>query len=529
MTGSFTPRFRETYEVHLRRAGKWTVERMGLSRRDARDLGETAYRSSEIDGYRIVRCRESAATGTITDDVLVEKTREPRHHEAVVGAVTDAPHCEIVDDLFELPARHCLHRLFGQWLAAHEVCVVECLLNPRLMENLLDRGSIVKTAAHRVAGLQTDGPKAELVRRDALLRLIDDARALAATALARASTPAEPSLGAIVERASADLAGGGRHLALARLTGLLSHRQGRLAKVATIVELVTSTTRADTPRDFADLADLVLSDLLLDEETVRELAGPGLQLADQLQWIAAVVAEPLIPGPAVPGDARPVSPHDFGNQLADRMAAERFPLCRQALLLSLDGLLRGHVPLRDGVAARERTAIVRLVATLSDGEIFTGGPRLAARLTDRFADFETAGGSEGFVEAMESLTLDLPGVHNQVVYLTALLAGATVPRVIRGVLGTLDQCIRMLDGLDRLVASGLDTTEFVARIDAQCQLLELSPLGDKSRSAWTGALISALEAGLGARQDAGSGGPSRDPSSLIKTKRVAEVVDRVFS
>ena len=109
-------RFTETYEVHLRRRGTWTVERVGLTAPEARELGESEFRRAGVDGLRVVRCRSSKVTGSVTEDLMLERVRTPPPPDAVIGTVDEAPVCRTIDDLLRSGSRLTVHRLFQGWL-----------------------------------------------------------------------------------------------------------------------------------------------------------------------------------------------------------------------------------------------------------------------------------------------------------------------------------------------------------------------------------------------------------------------------
>src|SRR3546814_17198877 len=90
-------RFTDTFEVHLCRRGVWTVQRVGLTAPLARELGESEFRRSSVDGLRIVPLRSSRVTGAVTQDLMVQSHRPappaapaiPTTHEVPPGALAD--------------------------------------------------------------------------------------------------------------------------------------------------------------------------------------------------------------------------------------------------------------------------------------------------------------------------------------------------------------------------------------------------------------------------------------------------------
>src|SRR3546814_7230512 len=131
-------RFTDTFEVHLCRRGVWTVERVGLTAPLARELGESEFRRSSVDGLRIVRIRSSRVTGAVTEDLMVERLRSAPPADAVVGTIDEVPPCAVVEDLLRPAARLTLHRLFQGWLRSPEGGGTTCLVSLRLSRRARD-------------------------------------------------------------------------------------------------------------------------------------------------------------------------------------------------------------------------------------------------------------------------------------------------------------------------------------------------------------------------------------------------------
>jgi hypothetical protein len=185
------------------------------------------------------------------------------------------------------------------------------------------------------------------------------------------------------------------------------------------------------------------------------------------------------------------------------IGADRLPRTRQALLWSLDALLRETKPLRDETPGGEKSAILLLTRHLASADVFGGGPRLASRLTRRFSEFEDRGGTSGFLEAAETLTIDLGDVRRQVRYLVALVSGSTIGRAKVGLMRALDNAIRLYGGPEKLVASDLPTHAIIREIDAMCALLESAEIGPKSRNIWNQQLVACLSTRLDKDNDSG--------------------------
>ena len=476
-------KFSDTHEVHLRRDGKWTIEHVGLSRREARDLSEEGFRQSGVDGLRIILSRESVLTGNVSEEVIAEKTRKLPPAEVIVGVIADAPYCDSIEHLFELPARYCLHRLFSGWLAAHEVGVTECLLSPKLMERLLDRGSLVQTAAQRVAGLQTPEGIDSEKRRDQLLSFIDQLRELTIIDASRNKSAASGAVETVAERVTRALETNNFIRAITQITETLSDQPNRLAKVQLLGEIIGDSE----DQEVRNIVDLVLSDFMMDQSVVLELAGTRPFAIEALNWIAQAAQGVLIIDPE--DDS---STHAFITPIVKSIQANLLPRCRQGMLFALEDLLKNETPLHDTTPGQEKAALLALTRCLAATQDFAGGSNLAARLTHRFATFEVSGGSTGFLEAADSLTLDLNDIHCQTRYLFALASGTTVGRIKQGLMGIIDQTLRLYGGLHQLAKTMKSPVDLVRELDGICLHLEAMELGPRTRDAWIGEITNCL-------------------------------------
>jgi hypothetical protein len=473
---STTPKYRESHEIHLRRAGKWTIDYMGLKPMQAGELAQTAFREPSVDGLRIIRSRESTITGAVIEETLLEKSRTAQPAEAVVGAIEDAPYCQKGEDLFRAQARLTLHRLFHGWLGVHEVGVTECLLSTKLIERLMDRGSLIQSATFHVAQLQIPEAGDPTRRREQLLAFMDDLKAL------NESTERISKRGHVPDAEDASQARLSPFVTLWRIGEDLLGLQNRLSKIERLGQKLEAVEDAAT----LDAIDHFLSDYLMDEDLVLEIAGPHSSVIEPLHWIVEAAM-----GGKIGGGAKP-SPHDFMTPIIQALHADRLPRTRQALLWSLDGLLRGTTPLKDESPGAEKAALLLLTKYLSSAGLFGGGPRLAARLTQRFAEFEDKGGTAGFLEAAETLAIDLSDPRRQIRYLSALISGSTIGRSKAGLMRILDGCIRLYGGPEKLASSSMPTHVIIQEYDSLCALLESMEIGPKSREAWTGSLVACL-------------------------------------
>lgn len=487
-----TTRFDETFEVHLRRQGVWTVERTGMSAPQARELGESEFRRAGVDGLRVVRSRSSRITGAVTEDLMVERLRTAPAPEEVVGVLDEAPVCRTLDDLLRPGPRLAMHRLFQGWLRAHEAGVTECMVSEKLLRRLVDSSGLLRSALHHAGALQTAEGEDPAAARDRLSGL---AEALQARARQLEDWVVENVRGD-PERLHRAAAHSGDDpdpwRGCAALVAFLSGRPTRLAKVEALIGLAGHSGQPET----LNRIDMVLADYLMDPDIALELAGQHAFLSDRLQWIAATAIGSRAKAPRRTSTE---AAHGFAEPLPDLIAAGMLPRSGWALLQALDAALRREAPLNDGSQAREQRAILDLVQRLGAGAGFAGGPRLAGRLARRFAMEPAADGRDSLVEAVDTMVLAIQDIPVQVRFLLALLGGSNPPKTEAGLLAVMHRVFTLYGSLNRLARRAPSARSAIAEFDALCMLIEHAHVDPKVRAAWTGAVLTCLDEAVGKR------------------------------
>jgi hypothetical protein len=471
-----TRRYQETYDVYVERDGIWTIEFMGEGMGEARRVADSLMQQPRVTGMRLIRSRTSEISGTVTEDILVERAKNAAPKEPTVGAVQDAPECNQISDILRPRARHCIHLLFREWIEAHDVGVLECVMTPRLFDQLLDRGSLVEKAVHRIAALQTVPGEDTKPRVDALVALIDDVRRAGRRHQAKASE----ALFVLNHLEESE----GLGAADAAIAAFIVGRGTRFAKMMRLIALLG---QVESPAGLA-VVDRWLSDYMMDHTVSGELAGGQSFAIDRLDWIARMAT----------GGVETDDP-ELGR-LSNLIRTGVLGETRDAMILSLDHALRQDARLADGTPPAERSAILRLIRRCTESfPEFLGGPRLAARLTDRFGSLGTKGGSSGFAEAMETITVDLDTCPQQISYLTTLLAGSKVGAVRRRLLQQIDNALRLYGGLEHHLAAQATGDDVATAAEALADQLDHLELGPKSRATWSGAIRTAAAAEIARR------------------------------
>jgi len=504
-------RYTEAFEVHLRRAGAWTVDHVGLSASEARALGAAGFRRAGVDGMRILRCRTSKVTGSVTEDLVVERVRVPPPPDTVVGSIDEAPTCTTVDDLLRPATRLVLHRLFQGWLRSQELGVTECLLSPNHLHLLLDNTTLAQSAIHQVSALQSAEGDDPAVWRRRMHALADDARGrshdVASWVLERFHDDPEALRLAIEQPgAESDL-----WRSCGSVRAFLSPRPTRLAKAEALIDLLQDHEEPQT----LNLLDTFLADYVVDDGIALEMAGSSRFLGERLAWLTAVATG----RPARAPRSGPRRRHAFADALAAAAVEGRVPGTSYALLHAVDAVLRGGAPLNDGTPTQEKSAILDLVRILGAGPGFAGGPRLAARLARRFAAVSDPARDDSFLEAVDTIVLGLTDVDVQIRFLLALLNGSNSPRLQTGLYAVADQAFTLYGGLQRMARRAGTIDELIAEFDAIGALVDQAYADAVRREAWTRAVVDGLDTAVSNRLQRGE----VTPGQLLRSVEAAQL------
>ena len=183
---------------------------------------------------------------------------------------------------------------------------------------LLDRGSLVESAAFRVAQMQVPEDEDSTERRNVLLGFFD-------------------GLGELAQQLETDEKAPEDLKTLADIVDDLGDLQTRLAKVQRLLEMLAVVLHQPKMAGRVAIIDRLLSDYIMDDDVVLELAGPrGLRI-EQLEWIAGTAL----------GGTDALEPtghkHAFADTLIEAMRMDRLAASRQSMLWTLEPLLRGYL------------------------------------------------------------------------------------------------------------------------------------------------------------------------------------------
>lgn len=152
---SLLKRKKFTFEVMLCIDGRWTIEGILDQENEAITFARKILARKKGEEVKIIRYRKTRSGQSFATEILHEKCVRPK--EPPIGIVEpqgDVPLCQGTDDLYELDGILVVSRLLRQFLMRHEITATELLHDWRYLRKLIDSGSLVGSATHKIASLQ---------------------------------------------------------------------------------------------------------------------------------------------------------------------------------------------------------------------------------------------------------------------------------------------------------------------------------------------------------------------------------------
>lgn len=367
-----------SFEVTVCREGRWTIEAVfddeAAAVRTARGLLATG----GAEEVKVTRQRGMIGGFTTNSEILHERRPEIRDRPIVLGAhLAAAPACDMRADLYGLPARQAMNRLFRQFLDKYRVTPTEVLHNWSWARRLADTGTLLSSATHHVASLQAAASGRPVRER------LGELEALVAAAMARVRDFAaerrrlprfEPTDLAHVSRRIRAEVGPEEHDFT--FLAMLSLHLMQAGSIAARQEMVLAMIDPGLDPGLARLLEGVVADTLGTAEAVKELLGPQPSLGASLGALADFLngrADPAGPAPT-PVLAR----------IKHLAAAGRGEACRAVLLDRLVAELGRDNPLDRRNPEAEAALLDRLVLRLADDSgALLGGEATEAALSRR--------------------------------------------------------------------------------------------------------------------------------------------------
>lgn len=348
------------YEVLLQRAGRWTVDGIFDSERQAVARAEALLSGDGVEGVKVNSQRDGMNGGIVEAQILLKERPKVEKPLQVAADSTPVKPCETLADLFALDSRMSIGRLLRPFLEKFQLTPTELLHTYRQIARLDGTNSLTAAAINRVGTVQAQVLKVQARHRIGTLeRLVTQVRDMARSFEAeRTKLPefAKKDLGAQRKRLRMLLKENmrGDHALLSMISQHLSAFGSFLEKFDAVLELAGTEPDADA----FDLLDGILADVLAQPEALRELFGAQATLAGHIGLVAATISgqAPEKPWPA----GSPVP------RLSALIAANLAPQCREVLTLRIQTALASNVPLDAAQPNAESQLLADLHQRLND-------------------------------------------------------------------------------------------------------------------------------------------------------------------
>lgn len=364
-----------TYEISACREGRWTLD---VTSQDESVAFAAAgdLLAGDAEEVKVVRKRRMPGGFSTSTEILHRKRPAGKDRPlALGGPVGEAPVCAGPDDLYALPSRRLLSRLFRQFLDRHQITATELLHGWSWLRRLSDAGTLMMSARHQVAKVQAASTGEPLKARLAALDVLiggGSARARDFAAERRALPPFSPddlpgSSARILDR----VGGEGHDFIFLSQLSLHLMQSGSIAGRQEMVLDLLERTGGDPRID--GLLEGVVADTLMTAGAVKELLGPQPHLGASLAFLAN-----FLNGRAA---GSPVQAFARIGRLIDE---GRGAACRSVLLDRLLAELARDAPLDRRDTGREAALLDAVEASLRGiGGALLGGEAAEAALGRR--------------------------------------------------------------------------------------------------------------------------------------------------
>jgi hypothetical protein len=377
-----------SFEIHVLRDKRWVLTEIVGDEANAVQFADNLLHKSNYEAVRVVRDFKRI-DGLHSETVVHEKVADTQKPDVTLVPVVDAPVCSELAQVYALPARLVMGRLFRHYLDEVVITPTELLHNAREMKRLADKGRLLMTAVDSVASLQAPGGGEEAkARREFLYKAWDQAYARARNALpdkpVKAGTFKE--LATVARKTAEDP----DFQCLLLMSAQLLELRGWLAKLDKVLAWAAEEEAASR---FA-LFDGLISDLIMPGAAVQDLLGyqPNLGLA---LCHLCDLAE---------GQAEPAKFASESFTTVNRLFAEgRLPETRETLFNRVARELRGGNPLSRNEPAQEYEMFAQMLTRLVNYQGVVGGEAMAEALLHRSLRAQSQGGLSGLVIAIDDV------------------------------------------------------------------------------------------------------------------------------
>lgn len=420
----------KTFEILTMREGAWSIEATATSLEAAKAEAAKMLTRPKIQGVRVIKESSKSLDQLAPTDILFEKLRPKGEDKIFIQHILEAPMCSEAEELFARPARMTINQLFRAYLDKNNLTAGELMHSAKEMKRLLDEGTLISSAAAKVATLQVK--KLEGVttnqRRDVLFNYINEINAKArAAADKKLPRIRDVGLNDVLERVNGMAAGDdATYLARVAIANELLDTRSYFGKLVLLLEWAASI---ETPEAF-ELIDFYISDVLWNADVQRDLIGQQRDLGSALvTMICFANGEPS--DEELPEDLHPDHPKFATFEFSRLISEGRLPDSQTVLFDRIKRQLEGLNPLSRGDREEEREVFYGLLNKLIPDVDVLGGAAMAEAVTARQSTLINKGGQKGMKEAAASVlpTLNDPG--RKTGYLLALLECELGQEVLR--------------------------------------------------------------------------------------------------
>lgn len=381
------------YEILSDNGRIWNVEAIATGSDAATKLAHELKGREGAMAVKVVQISFNNAAGEFRErEVLFlgERRRTVRKQD---DELSKSVLCRSLEDLFLGQSRQAIRRVLRQWLDTNRLTPIELLHHSENIKQFEDTGTVLQSAAQRVAMAQASAFNQDVkVRQREIHDLIDKASAKASALSRSGNCPLiqDDDLDALVDRLGDD--GDKDYLFNAALTNWLRGIPSSSEKLIALLKLATNSKK---PATTAHL-DEFLTDFFGDANSVAMLIGEQQCLGDAILHLAELVNPGPVPkaggaGSVAAADAdaavqastetssksedidyenldvvENISALPVMRVFRDMLRRGRFPKCRQILIRRIQQTLSGPRQLGTEGPLADAQLLARLYNRLSD-------------------------------------------------------------------------------------------------------------------------------------------------------------------
>ena len=465
-----------SFEIHVLKDKRWVLTEIVGDEANAVEFADSLLNKSNYDAVRVVRDFKRL-DGMHSETVIHEKVSVAQKADISLVPVSDTPMCETLADVYALPSRLVIGRLFRRYLDDVVLTPTELLHNARELKRLSDKGRLLMSAVDQIAALQAPGGGEEArQRRDLLHKGWDQL-----FARARKATPDKPvkfktfkELSAAAEETPDDA----DFQRLVWMSAQLLDQRGWIAKL----DKVLAWTGEEGGEAGMALFDGLIADLLIPAQAVQDLLGYQPNLGNALCHLCDLVE----------GKAEPAKFASESFAAINRLFADgRLPQSREAVLYRIARELKSVNLLCRNEPDQEYETFVRVLNRLVTLSGVIGGDVMAEALLHRSIRQQNMGRVSGALYAVDEILAILGDGCRCTLFLLDLAAiPHTDPEFAPGLAQCFATLARERQHIDRWVPQRLPPRERMTAVTACNRAIQASQV-----------LSDALKAQLAGRTD----------------------------